>query len=118
MRFFAYSEIDKYEQALKKQNLETGVEPNKVVWEKKIFTQERDFFIAKVEEAEADLARLDDESETLLVEGTLKVEDLQQKRRALENKRDLFKKNLIRVEHDLFILNKNKYDLIKFSHIC
>lgn len=72
----------------------------------------------KLEETEADLIRLSDESDGQLKDGSLSIEDFQRKRRGLELQRDLFKKNLARVEHDLFILNKSKYDLIKFTNFC
>ena len=102
---------------MKQQNLESGAVKDMKKWQKMTFEQERDFFISKLESTDNELTQFDADTEAQLLEGKMKVEDLQVQRGALEAQRDLFKKNLMRVEHDLFILNKTKYDTTKYTHI-
>lgn len=112
------SEIEKYEKALEKQNLENKLTPNKAEFEKKTFTQERDFFLQKVSEIEQEAVKLDATIEAKLNEGKGYTEkDAARDRKNLEIRKKFFENKLKRVEHDLWILNKDKYDLIKYVPI-
>lgn len=92
---------------MRKQQEETQVDRRE--WEKKIFTQEKELYEQKLSEAEAKIIQLE-QSKTPSEETTKELNKL-------KNLKELMKKNITRVEHDLFILNKDKYDLIKFTHI-
>ncbi len=54
------------------------------------------------------------EMESLLIQGKITLEEMNKKNKINKAAEDFFRKKLTRVEHDLWILNKNKYDLIKF----
>lgn len=105
LRFVYNSELDKYEQGIKKQQAATQTDRKE--WEKKIFTQEKELYSKKLEEADAKIIQLEQTGS----EGS--AQEINQ----LNKLKEALKRNLIRVEHDLFILNKDKYDLIKFTHI-
>lgn len=107
------SDIDKYEKTLEKQNLENGLVPNKEEFERKTFTQERDFFKEKLNEVEEEEVALTARQDALAAEG--KADKFKTELKNIQIKKQFFQKKLQQVEHDLFITNKNKYDLIKFA---
>ena len=83
--------------------------------ERKTFTQERDFFREKLNEIEEEEIRLGTELDAQQASGSGNVKDIETKRRNLQVTKKFFERKLQQVEHDLFIVNKNKYDLIKFA---
>src|SRR5262249_8034374 len=109
------SDLDKYEKSLAKQNLENGTVPNVEAFERKVFTQERDFFKEKLNEIEEEQIKLASYHDALLAEGKIQPEQIQKEKDNLDLKKKFFERKLQQVEHDLFIVNKNKYDLIKFA---
>jgi len=109
------SEIDKYEKTIEKQNKENGLIPDVEKFERKIFTQERDFFKEKLNEIEEEQIQLNNQLETLLAEGKIQADQAAKQKRDLDIRKKFFEKKSQQVEHDLFIVNKNKYDLIKFA---
>jgi hypothetical protein len=108
------SEIEKYERALEKQNIENKITPDKKEFERKTFTQERDFFQQKLSELEAEELKLNESLDAELADGKITNEQAEKQKRDLLIRKQFFEKQLKRVEHDIWILNKNKYDLIKF----
>lgn len=109
------SDIDKYEKAVEKQNRENGLIPNKEEFERKTFTQERDFFRERINEIEEEQIKLNSQNDAILAESKILPEEAQQQKSALELKKKFFEQKLQRVEHDLFILNKSKYDIPKYA---
>eukprot|EP01016_Furgasonia_blochmanni_P012472 TRINITY_DN1616_c0_g2_i1.p2 TRINITY_DN1616_c0_g2~~TRINITY_DN1616_c0_g2_i1.p2 ORF type:complete len:114 (+),score=57.29 TRINITY_DN1616_c0_g2_i1:65-406(+) len=106
---------DRYEKAQERQKKDSGEIPNVIEWEKKTFGQERDYYKSMIEQAEAEAAKKLAEDEALLLAGTITQEELERRKMVNEQVKKFFEKKLQRVEHDLFILNKNKYDPIKFA---
>ena len=98
-----------------KQNKENGKVPDFEAWEKKTFTQERDFFKKKLEDLEDNIAKNSVTNESLLIEGKINKEEIEKQKKRDETVKKFFEKKLQQVEHDLFIINKNKFDLSKFS---
>jgi len=88
--------------------------PDVEKFERKIFTQERDFFKEKLNEIEEQQIQLNSAIDAQSAEGT-NLADLQKQKKNLELSKKFFERKLQQVEHDLFIVNKNKYDLIKYS---
>ena len=109
------SEIDKYERTIEKQNKENGLVPDVEKFERKIFTQERDFFKEKVNEIEEEEIKLNNHLDALLAEGKIQPEQVTKQKRDLDLKKKFFERKLQQVEHDLFIVNKNRYDLIRYA---
>lgn len=109
------NEIEKYEQALEKQQKEASGVPEYPVWGKKIFEQERDFFVQKLADAEAELQRKTMENDALVLEGKLTKEEAARRKAVDGQIIQFFQKKIQRVDHDLWIMNKNKYDLQKYA---
>jgi len=109
------NEIEKYEKTIERQNKENGLVPDVEKFERKVFTQERDFFKEKLNEIEEEQIKLNSIIDAQAAEGKGDAADLQKQKRNLEVSKKFFEKKLQQVEHDLFIVNKNKYDLIKYS---
>jgi len=109
------SEIEKYEKTIERQNKENGLVPDVEKFERKIFTQERDFFKEKLNEIEEEQIKLNSIIDAQAADGSSNLADLQKQKKNLELSKKFFERKLQQVEHDLFIVNKNKYDLIKYS---
>ncbi len=108
------SDIEKYERALEKQNIENKIIPDKKEFEKKTFQQERDFFLAKVQETEQEYIMLEKSLEGQIAAGKITEAQAETQKKGVNFRKRFFEEKLRRVEHDLWILNKNKYDVIKY----
>eukprot|EP01017_Pseudomicrothorax_dubius_P016682 TRINITY_DN1889_c0_g1_i8.p1 TRINITY_DN1889_c0_g1~~TRINITY_DN1889_c0_g1_i8.p1 ORF type:complete len:209 (+),score=67.66 TRINITY_DN1889_c0_g1_i8:240-866(+) len=108
------NEIEKYEKALAKQERETSTRPDRKEWEKKIFGEEKEVFLTKLKQAKDDLKRLTSEDEALVLSGHLTKEEAERRKVINFQPVKFFQAKLKQVEHDLFILNKDRYDPIKF----
>jgi len=108
------SDIAKYEKAVHAEKLKSGQIPDKEEFKKKNFKEERDFFIKKIEEMRETKKKNERENFDLFKSG--KIDKTEFDKRATINRGvvEFFQEKLKRVEHDLWIMNKNKYDPIKF----
>jgi large subunit ribosomal protein L17 len=112
------NDIEKYEAALEKQRKETSKVPDYKEWNQKICRQERDFFIAKIEEEKAKIAKKQEEYEALTLEGKANKEEIEKMKVADAVALRFFERKVQQVDHDLYILTKSKYDLQRYSTLA
>ena len=96
------------------EKLKSGKIPDKEEFKKRVFKEERDFFMKKLEEAKETLKLQEIEIEELFKNGQLNKKEIVMKKKVNLGVVKFYEEKLRRVEHDLWISNKNKYDLIKF----
>ncbi|KRX00410.1 Ribosomal protein L17 [Pseudocohnilembus persalinus] len=108
------NDLEKYETTAKEQRIKQGQEVDKKAWNHSVLKEERDFFYQKLEEAEENLKLCSVEDQQSLAQGLITPEQLKQNQIVNQGQIDFFKSKLARVEHDLFIINKNPFDLQKF----
>lgn len=111
---FHKSDIAKYEQAVHTEKLKNGTIIDKNEFKKKSFLEERNFFIKKIEETK-EIAKIKKiENEELFASGKINVLEMEKRNKVNNGVAYFFQEKLKRVEHDLWIINKNKFDLIKY----
>lgn len=108
------SDIAKYEKAVRAEKIKNGEIIDFEGFKKRSFKEERDFFVKKLEEAKEIMKTKTLENEELLKAGKIDKKELEKRNKIQASVVDFFQQKLVRVEHDLWIMNKNKYDLIKF----
>lgn len=106
------SEIEKYEKAVALEN--KGKEITKEDFEKKIKEEEKIFFSTKLEEAKENAKIKSLENQKLLQEGKIDQKELISREKINQGVIDFFEKKNKIIEHDIWILNKNKYDLRRY----
>jgi len=87
---------------------------NKQEFKKKSFKEERDFFMKKIEETKETMKLKEIENEELFKSGKIEKSEMDKRNNINNGVVYFFEEKLKRVEHDLWIMNKNKYDLIKY----
>lgn len=108
------SDIAKYEKAVRAEKIKNGEIIDFEGFKKRSFKEERDFFVKKLEEAKEIMKAKTLENEELLKAGKIDKSEFEKRNKIQASVADFFQQKLVRVEHDLWIMNKNKYDLIKF----
>ncbi|KAL4480010.1 hypothetical protein ABPG74_020526 [Tetrahymena malaccensis] len=108
------NELENYEKSLEREQIEKGEVPDLKAFKEKIFKQERDFLADKLQQAEENISLQKLENVELLEKGKIDVAEFNRREKAAAATKAFFEAKLKQVEHDLFICNKNKYDLIKY----
>ncbi len=85
-------------------------------FDRKILYEEKEFFSNKLEEARENLKRQSLYNEEDLKEKKITKEKFNQLEKQNLGVVQFFEEKLRRVEHDIWIINKNKYDLMRFPH--
>ena len=110
--FVFLSEIEKYETALKKEN-KTDEEIRKE-FDKKILYEQKDFFTNKLDEAKKKSKQESLKNEDDLKEKKITKEKFNQLEKVNLGVIQFFEEKVKRVENDIWVINKNKYDLRRF----
>lgn len=110
--FLFFSEIEKYETALRKEK--KPEEEIRKEFDKKILYEQKDFFTNKLDEAKKKLKQESLKNEDDLKEKKITKEKFNQLEKVNLGVVQFFDEKLKRVEHDIWIINKNKYDLQRF----
>lgn len=96
------------------EKIKSGQIIDKKEFKKRVFKEERDFFAKKIEELEITNKKNEQGNNKLFAEGKIGKGELERRKRIDVGVVEFFREKLRIVEHDLWIMNKNKYDPIKF----
>ncbi|EGR30021.1 hypothetical protein IMG5_144240 [Ichthyophthirius multifiliis] len=108
------NELEKYELNQQAEEKIKGLVPNLKVWQELQLKEERDFFAQKLEESEKQYNLQILENTELLQTAKIDQTEFKKRERAALAAKHFFQKKMQESEHDLFILNKNKYDMRRF----
>lgn len=87
-------------------------------WQSSLLQQEKDYMEEKMEEAKSDYDLKEFQANERLEKGEIDEKMFKREVAKAKLKIDFFYEKIKRVDHDLYIQNKSKFDLIKFYEIA
>ena len=100
---------------MKRQDIENGVVVDKKEYGKKLLAQEKEFFIDKLNDLEQERADLESTLQIKLDSSEINQEQFDKEMKNFEIRKNFFEQKVKTVEHDLYIAEKTKYDIPRYT---